>query len=512
MLASVALTLSVLGCLVLTAFLVGKFAPANRARLGRAAFLFAFHGIAFAIARILALFDASIWARNVDYISQLLATFTFLNIAGVLFFNLVLPRIGMAVTEIVADLTMGGAYLVASLFVLRTAGLDLSGIIATSAVVTAVLGLSLQATLGNILGGLALQIDNSIRVGDWIKLESGKEGRVMEIHWRHTVVETRDWDTIIVPNASLLAQTITILGKRTGQPLQHRMWVRFNVDFRFSPAEVIRIVEEALRTAPIDGVAQSPQPDCICVDFAKDGKDSIAHYAVRYWLTDLARDDPTSSQIRARIYTALKRANVPLAVPASTVFVSTQDQARAERKIQRDLERRIAALDGVELFAPMTRDEKESLAPRIRHAIFAPGETITKQGSEAYWFYVLTQGECLVRMRNDSGEEKLVAKLVAPTFFGEMGVMTGAKRKATVVARGEVECFRIDKEDFHGILRSRPEIAEHISKILAEREMGEAGIVPTLSSEERKNRTDVEQNRILANIRAFFGLDSTRVA
>lgn len=510
--ASVTLTLSVLGCLVLAAFLVGKFAPAHRARLGRAAFLFSFHAIAFAIARLLAVFDAEIWARNVDYISQLLATLTFLNIAGVLFFNLVLPRLRMAVTEIVADLTMGAAYLIAFLFVLRTAGFDLSGIIATSAVVTAVLGLSLQATLGNILGGLALQLDSSIRVGDWIRLPSGREGRVMEIHWRHTVVETRDWDTIIVPNASMLAETITILGKRSGQPVQHRMWVRFNVDFRFSPAEVIRIVEEALRAAPIAGVAAIPMPDCICVDFAKDGKDSLAHYAVRYYLTDLARDDPTSSQIRARIYSALKRARIPLAMPASTVFLSKQDEARAARKAQRELERRIAALDEVELFAPMTHEEKESLAPRIRHAVFAPGETITKQGSEAYWLYVLTKGDCLVSTRTEDGDEKLIAKLSAPTFFGEMGVMTGEKRRATVVAKGEVECFRIEKEDFHGILKTRPEIAEHISRILAEREMGEAGLVPTLSSEERRTRTDVEQNRILANIRAFFGIDSTRTA
>src|SRR5690606_12552910 len=118
----------------------------------------------------------------------------------------VLPLLRIHVTEIVADLTMGGAYLVATLFFMRTAGLDLSGIIATSAVVTAVLGLSLQTTLGNILGGLALQLDNSIRVGDWIQLENGKQGRVAEIHWRHTVVETRDWDTIIVPNANLVAQ------------------------------------------------------------------------------------------------------------------------------------------------------------------------------------------------------------------------------------------------------------------------------------------------------------------
>ena len=508
--ASVTLTLALLGFLVLTAFLVGRLAPANRGRLGRAAILFGFHTIAFLIALMLSLLGAESWASKASGVSQLLATFTFLNISGVLLFALVLPVLRISVTEIVADLTMGAAYLVASLFFMRTAGLDLSGIIATSAVVTAVLGLSLQATLGNILGGVALQLDNSIRVGDWIQFEDGRQGRVAEIHWRHAVVETRDWDTIIVPNSNLLAQNITILGKRTNQPLQHRMWVYFNVDFRYSPAEVIRVVEEALRTAPIEGVAQEPPPDCICMDFSRDGKDSVAYYAVRYFLTDLFRDDPTSSLIRTRIYSALKRAGIPLAVPATTVFVSTQDEARAERKARRDLERRIAALDVVQLFDPMTREEKESLAPRIRHALFAPGEVIAQQGAEAHWFYVLTEGECDV-VRQEAGVEAVVATLKAPTFFGEMGVMTGSRRTATVIAKGEVECFRIDKKDFHGILQKRPEIAEHMSRVLAERELNEKDAA-VLDLEERKTRTAVEQNRILANIRAFFGLDSSRVA
>jgi len=508
---SVTPTLALLGCLVLTAFLVGKLAPTNRGRLGRAAILFGFHSAAFLVAVTLSLFGADTWAARTEAISQLVATFTFLNIAGILIFALVLPLLRIAVTEIVADLTMGAAYLVASLVFMRTAGLDLSGIIATSAVVTAVLGLSLQATLGNILGGLALQLDNSIRVGDWIQLDGGKQGRVAEIHWRHTVVETRDWDTIIVPNANLLAQNITILGKRTNQPVQHRMWVHFNVDYRYSPAEVIRVVEEALRKAPIEGVAQNPPPDCICLDFARDGKDSLALYAVRYFLTDLFRDDPTSSLIRSRIYSALKRADIPLAVPATAVFVSKHDDARAERKKRRDLELRIAALDVVDLFSPMTREEKESLAPKIRHALFAPGEVITRQGAEAHWLYVLTEGECVVKVRNDAGVENVVATLKAPTFFGEMGVMTGARRTATVIAKGEVECFRIDKKDFHGILQKRPEMAEHMSRVLAERELNEKDAA-ALDLEERKTRTAVEQNRILANIRAFFGLDSSRVA
>jgi small-conductance mechanosensitive channel/CRP-like cAMP-binding protein len=511
MIRSLALTAAVFAFLLLTAWLVGRFAPTRRNQIRRGVFLFAFQAIVTLGELLVATLGATGWAENAQFLAQLLAVLTLLHLAGVVLFYLVLPKLGMTVTEIVADITMGAAYFLALLSMLRTVGLNLSGILATSAVVTAVLGLSLQATLGNILGGLALQLDNSIRVGDWIQLEDGRQGRVAEIHWRHTLVETRDWDSIVVPNSTLLGQTITILGKRGSAPLQHRMWVHFNVDFRFSPVEVVRVVDEALQAAPIPDVAQAPAPHAICFDFSRQGNESVAHYAVRYWLTDLARDDPTSSLIRLRIFSALQRADIPLAVPASTVFVTHLDDERVERKARRSVDRRMAALDMVEIFAPMTEEEKRSLAPRIRHAIFAPGETITRQGQEAHWFYVLTRGTCDVR-RADGGKDHLLTTFTAPQFFGEMGLMTGARRDATVIAKTEVECFRIDKEDFHSILRDRPEIAEEISRILAEREVSAGEGEKILAAGERERQADLTQSRILTNIRSFFGLGGSRVA
>jgi len=130
---------------------------------------------------------------------------------------------------------------------------------------------------------------------------------------------TRDFSTMIVPNAQLLGSTITILGKRDGQATPARMWVYFNVDFRYDPAEVIRVVEEALAGAPIVGVSRDPLPNVVCMDFARDNKDSMGVYAFRYWLTDLARDDPTNSLVRSRIFAALRRANIPLALPAAQI-------------------------------------------------------------------------------------------------------------------------------------------------------------------------------------------------
>ena len=156
----------------------------------------------------------------------------------------------------------------------------------------------------------------------------------------------------------------------------------------------------------------------------------------------------------------------------------------------------------------MTAEEKARIAPLIRPAPFTRGEAITRQGATAHWLYVLIRGEVEIRLRSDSGDERILGTLRAPDFFGEMGVMTGATRSTTVVALGEVECFRIEKNDFQHILVQRPEIAEGISGILAHRQMDLLAVKETLNADERARRLQDQHGRILAAIQTFFGLDA----
>ena len=497
---------------VLTALagLIGKFVPARRKRIRRATILFMFYLTTFMLAAILGMIHAEGWSRRVWFLADLFEVLVIIDFVAILLFDLVLIALHIEVANIVHDISLGAAYILAFLGILHRNGVHLSGLIATSAVVTVVLGLSLQATLGNVLGGIAMQLDDSIHVGDWIQLASGQQGRVTAIRWRHTVVETRNWDTIVVPNASLLGENITILGQRQDQPVQHRMWVYFNVDFRYSPEEVINVVEDALQSTPIPNVAAFPPPNCICFDFAKQGADSFAYYAVRYWLTELAADDPTSSAVRVRIYVALKRAGIPLAVPGQTIWVSMDDPQHKERKLQRELEHRMMVLERIEMFAQLSGDDRLRLAEGMRPAPFGRSEVITRQDSAAHWLYVLTKGEVEVRIRGEGGVEKLVARMGAPNVFGEMGVMTGERRTASVIAATEVECYRIDKEVFKSVLRNRPEMVETISGVMARRRVELAAVREGLDAEARKRRVTEERNQLLASIQSFFGLDDDK--
>ncbi len=435
---------------------------------------------------------------------KLAELFLIINLSALVAFDWLLPLIRVRLSDILHDLALGAAYLVAMVWSMHLWGVNLAGIVATSAVATAVIGLSLQSTLGNVIGGLALQLDDSVREGDWIELESKVQGQVRKVRWRHTVLETRDFDTLIVPNNQLLTQTIKILGKREGWPVQHRMWVYFNVDHRFAPGDVISLVDEALQAAPIPNVAKDPRPHTICFDLARENRDSYCYYAVRYFLRDIARNDVTSSLVRERIYAALRRAEVPLALPAATLFLSPDD-GKSERKVQKVQNEIRAALRHVEIFSRLADEELAQLAETARFTPFAAGEIITRQGAQANWLYILVKGVVEVRVSTD-GAERPVAQLSAPSFFGEMALMTGAPREATVVALTDARCLRIEREDFGEVIARRPELAQQISVVLAQRRVELEAVRDNLDAETKRRRAESEGNRILASIREFFGL------
>jgi small-conductance mechanosensitive channel/CRP-like cAMP-binding protein len=437
---------------------------------------------------------------------------TLIALSAILVFVVGLPTIGVTIPAIASDLIVGIGSIAATLVILSRHGLDATAALASGAVVSAVLAISLQSTLGNILGGIALQLDGSIKQGDWVQLADGSQGKVRAVHWRHTVVETRNYSTMIVPNAQLLGSTIIILGKRDGNLAPQRMWVYFNVDFRFSPSHVVKVVQEGVRGAPIENVAPDPLPNVVCMDIAtKDNfRDAYATYAVRYWLVDLAADDPTSGRVRARIYTALARAGIPLSMPPG---LALEAEERAAKTAPRDIERRVNLLKKVHLFESFKEDELRTLAGGVDRVTYSIGEIITRQGAVAHWLYVLAAGSVEVRARLDPDgpggvPEQAVhlAQLDAPSFFGEMGLMTGEPRLADVIALGDVDCFRLGKDVFKQVLLGRPAIVDELSEMLADRRVELIAARDGLAASSMHERSLSERERIIGAIKGFFSL------
>jgi small-conductance mechanosensitive channel/CRP-like cAMP-binding protein len=431
---------------------------------------------------------------------MILTALAFVGVGGILLFAVLLPRLGVRAPRIVRDVITGVAGIISIFMAASRAGFNISSLIATSAVITAVIGFSLADTLGNIMGGVALQMDNSIRVGDWIKT-GDVVGQVSEIRWRYTAIETRNWETVIVPNSVLMKGQVTVLGRRRGVPEQWRRWVWFNVDFRYQPSDVIQAVEEALRSAPIERVAADPPPNCILMDL----HESYGRYAVRYWLTDLRVDDPTDSVIRTRIYFALHRVDIPLSIPAHMVFMKEEDAEREAEHVRRDAERRMRVLRAVSIFEALDEAELAQLSPGLRYAPFTRNEVMTRQGAEAHWLYMIIDGQASVRIAKE-GVETEVAQLCAHDFFGEMSLLTGAPRAATVVALCDVECYRLDRAVFQKFITARPELARKFAEVLARRKVGLEAAREGLDAASRRSREQTEEIDFLHRIVDFFGL------
>ncbi|MEO8840872.1 MAG: mechanosensitive ion channel family protein [Kofleriaceae bacterium] len=493
--------------LIVTAAAINRFTPTSRPRLRIIAILFVTYVTALVAYYILDRCNQPDWARRVLITTQVLRVLAVVSLAGTIVFRLALRGIGFSVPTIISDILVGVGYVVATVSILADHGLDPVGAVATGAAISAILAFSLQSTLGNIIGGVALQLDGSIHEGDWIQLENGRQGRIRAIRWRHTLIETRDWSTIVVPNSSLLQTNFTILGYRDGATAPQRMWVYFNVDFRYAPNHVIDVVTAGLLGSPIENVALDPKPNVVCMDFSHDGKESMAYYAVRYWLIDLASDDPTNSRIRGRVYAALKRADIPLAVPALANLVQLNDRDHAQTHAQKDHTTRLAALKTIHLFQCLTEDELNVLADGVRPVLFAKGETITRQGAVAHYLYVLAKGSVEIRVHkpDQSSEPRVMASLDAPDIFGEMGLMTGAVRGADVVATSDVECYRVDKPTFERILLARPEAANELAGKLATRRASNDQQTK-MNDVERQRHHENEAARILGAIKEFFGL------
>jgi small-conductance mechanosensitive channel/CRP-like cAMP-binding protein len=493
------ITIGILGTAVVLAIL----ARSQRTHIRKALILYALALILMVLSAIPSALGIELATKALHSAGLLLVGFAFVKLASILIFDIILAATPLAPPQVLRDLSVAAGYVGVGMWLLSRNGVTLSSIVATSAVMTGVIVFALQDSLSNILGGLVLQIDQSIGVGDWVKIDQ-TAGKVKEITWRHVAIETRNWDTVIIPNSVLIKSQVLIQGQRSGQPLQTRRWVWFNVDFRVPPTEVTRVVTDALVTEPVEGQAAEPPANCILMGYEQ----SYFQYAARYWLTDLLKDDPTDSLVRSRIYFALQRAGIPLSVPAITAFVEPRDQERAKIHHEHEIAQRLSALDlaQVELFREMNDDERRTLVERLRYTPFMKGEMMTRQGAEAHWLYLLTKGSAEVIVSTEAGVHKTVNVLHAGDFFGEMSLLTGEPRSASLKALEDSETYRLDRHAFEDILHGRPEIAHYLSELLARRKVEIEAVRHDLDAAARAAMMQGQQRSIFDKIHRLFGL------
>ncbi len=417
-----------------------------------------------------------------------------LHLVTAVFFRGILPRFGLNMPRIAHDLTFTAMVLTWGLLWLRMTGVEPGQLFTTSALITAVLAFAMQDTLGNVLGGVTLQLDNSLNVGDWIRMDD-VSGRVTDVYWRYTVIETRNREQVIVPNGWLMKNRFTVMRAGIDTPFAWRRAVNFNIEPDANPETVLRVLERSVLDAEVPHVLKTPPPSAILADIGA----GYRRYTLRYWLGHPQFDDPSDSAVRIHALSALARAGICLGLPLEErLMVRESDSWRAAAG-KREAAHRLQAIQRTALFAKLPLEEQEMLAAHLVHAPFAAGDVITRQGAVAHWLYLIVQGDAQVCVDTPEGRTP-IATLQDGAFFGEMGMLTGEARSATVMALTGVECFRLDKEGFAQVLQARPEIAKEITAVVEARR-AERGQLLAKAGQAVPNHDD-----ILSKIMSFFSI------
>jgi small-conductance mechanosensitive channel/CRP-like cAMP-binding protein len=419
-------------------------------------------------------------------------------VTGVLLGRRTVPRI-------LGEVSVAVALVVYALFRMDALGVNLTTITFSATTLAAIIGFAAQATLGNLIGGISLQVDNTCRIGDWIEID-GVTGEIVSVRWRYTALATVNNVTIVIPNADLMKNRVTLLGRRGDLRIPWRRPIEFSVGYEWTPGQVLAVVSSALERVEIPFVAADPRPQCVCAGF--DG--NAIKYVVYYWLSDIKTYLVTDSRMRVHIYAALGRSGMEIPISRSELYIHSASNAQA-RRLEHERESRSALLHSLELFATLTDAEAQALATQLIPTPFGPGDIATKQGEPSDSLFILARGEVGIFRESEAGTapgRHRLAKLAAPAFFGEMGLLTGQPRGATIVAETDALCYRLDKRGFEAIIRARPELADAMSKTVAERQAANDATLASLSADARARATGTRANELVRRIRSFFGLAS----
>jgi small-conductance mechanosensitive channel/CRP-like cAMP-binding protein len=359
---------------------------------------------------------------------------------------------------------------------------SLPALLATSAVITAVVGLALQETLGNLFSGVALALERTVQVGDMVR--SGETiGLVEQLSWRSIKVRTMEGHTILVPNSLASRERLEVY-RRGSLPMARILRVPLEHDL--PPARARALLEGAVRD--LKGLASHPPPQALVERFA----DFAVHYELRYWLADYAKYIEVDSEVRERVWYALSRQRVALAYPV----IRQHQYAGGPLHIPDTSMHVRAAIDASDLFRPLSPAERETLGAGARLLRFGRGETVVREGDAGQSMFLLADGRVGVSAHGETDASQNVALLDAGDSFGEISLLTGAPRLATVRTLEESVLVEIDKTTLAPVLEKNPALVGELDAVVLERRRQTAGQLQKVRGEEDEEPTESLRTRI----------------
>ena len=367
--------------------------------------------------------------------------------------------------------------------VLNLGGVEL---LATSTVVTVIIGLALQDTLGNFFAGLSLHIQQPFHILDAIKI-GDMLGRVEAVTWRTTTLRTNSNTIIIFPNSKIARESMEVFPFGN----LNRRILRFAAPYSSPPQRVIELAQQTVGSIP--NVAAEKTPRVRIGDFS----DSAITYEILYWTKDYMWIHDIEAQIREHLWYIYRRNDIEMPYPVRHVLME-----QVEAKVKSEEAGYRSAIDSVDILEPLSDAERDVIAMSVVKHVYAPGELIFRRGDAGDSMFIINRGRVEVQLPTSNGNLQRVAVLESGNFFGEMALLTGEPRTADINALTEVEILEVRKSAIKQLLGENAQLAEALSRKLAERQAE----LQEYANETRGEQTQARTITILGRIQRFFGL------
>lgn len=489
---AVALGLSV-GLILL---IIRKHAPGSRLRTW--VLLAGIAGAAYLVMKMFGVPGESIFSKIALAATIMLASNILLQIVNLLFWeHLLKKQIDVHIPRLIIDIINFIILAIVAVAILSGIfGVKLTAFLVTSTVLSAVIGLSLQDILGNLFAGLALQMERPYKLGEWISVGE-EEGVVVQMNWRTLTIRTRIGDHVSIPNAMVSKDIVTNYSRPSRN---HMCRIKVGMAYDHQPGMVKRVITSTL--SGMDGILETPSPGVFLEEFS----DYSVNYDVRFWISEYHRKPEIENTVRTRIWYSLRRIGLTIPFPVRDVTireVSAEHDDRIKESIRQEV---ISELRNVELFRPLSFDQIAELSQSSSKLLYSKGEILVQQGDSGDSLFIITDGVVDVSVSDSIGNRTHLADLHSGDYFGEMSLLTGEPRSASVIALAETEVIVVEKSGMAELLEQEASIAEPLSAMLDERLRDLSGRVTEQTAKEGKTERIDRKDHLLGRIRDFFGI------
>ncbi len=322
--------------------------------------------------------------------------------------------------------------------------------IATSGVFAIILGLALQNTLSDVFSGIALNIARPYSVGDWVTLDNGFEGKVVETNWRATQLLNGSNDLLSIPNSSLAKAQIINL---TSPDPEHGTSIRLKLSLATTPKATVDLMEIALRGA--NSITNSAKSSVKICSLDCEG----IELELSFHVASVGNATAARNEVFDLAFRHAKAAG--LSIVGGEPPSEPDEVVKSERPLPGTAWRLLNALP---LLASLTDDEKEVLSSEMTRRVFRKETVIARQGEILASLLIVRSGIVSI----ESGGHELL-RLSPGDWLGEGGLLTGSEETGTSRAVTTVVAYELSKDSLSALLNERPAIADEIGVILAKR-------------------------------------------